>query len=512
MQKDKDLILKSIADKLKPRYITLYLLILFSVGGGSTFALYKNFMTFEQQVKSELLREANITNVLIESILIDSSSLLNIVAPRIVDGLSSGKITDQEAFKILQSSRAQLNFLIEREGFLLTLYIDEQGMLRATSREVYKSPINLSDRLYFLKLKNDPKKKVAVGNLVIARTTGLLTFHVSVPIVDKNGNFRGVLAQQLVANDINAIVAKSLDGLSGLEILVHIGAGNLALSYPSLEQDAVDKGKYKYISEYIIANGQSAGLVEVPTSKALIKSLYVGYASSKKFDIETMVTLPKENLIAEFIRQNLALLISMIFVLLALTGIIWRFYRNAIEIEMTLEISYSDPLTQLKNRRAFDLEFPRVWKVSMRTKQAISALFIDIDHFKIFNDQYGHECGDTALKAVADAIQACVSRPLDICCRWGGEEFAVVLPDTSEQDAILLAKKIMQAVREIHFNFSCEVQPKITVSIGIASIVVTEENQTDDLIDMADKAMYQAKQSGRNRYALYSDHNSHENS
>ena len=182
----------------------------------------------------------------------------------------------------------------------------------------------------------------------------------------------------------------------------------------------------------------------------------------------------------------------------------WRFYRNAVEMDLTLEMSYTDGLTQLKNRRAFDVEFPRLWKDAMRTKQFISALFIDIDHFKVFNDDYGHECGDIALKAVADAIQRSVSRPLDICCRWGGEEFAVVLPNTTEHSAISLAEGIMKAVRSIRFDFPCDKRPKISVSIGIASTIVREENQTDDLIDMADKAMYLAKQAGRDRYALYS--------
>ena len=139
----------------------------------------------------------------------------------------------------------------------------------------------------------------------------------------------------------------------------------------------------------------------------------------------------------------------------------------------------------------------------MRAAQRISALFIDIDHFKIFNDEYGHDHGDDALVAVAHAIVTCANRPLDLCCRWGGEEFAVVLPDTDEQGAIYLANMILAAVRAIRLDFGEGKSPKITVSIGIASTVVTEGSQTEDLIDMADKAMYVAKQSGRDRYAIH---------
>lgn len=108
-----------------------------------------------------------------------------------------------------------------------------------------------------------------------------------------------------------------------------------------------------------------------------------------------------------------------------------------------------------------------------------------------------------ALVAVAHAIAQCVNRPLDICCRWGGEEFAVVAANTGEQGAIHLANAILAAVRAINLDFGEGKHPKITVSIGIASIVVTERNQSEDLIDMADKAMYVAKQTGRDRYAIH---------
>ena len=168
-----------------------------------------------------------------------------------------------------------------------------------------------------------------------------------------------------------------------------------------------------------------------------------------------------------------------------------------------MELSHLDPLTQLKNRRAIDSELPRLWKESIRSQKPISVLFIDIDHFKIFNDNYGHECGDIALKAVAKTIKSSVNRPLDLCYRWGGEEFVVVLPDTDEDGAVLLANNILSAVRSLRFNFMPDIKPQISVSIGVSTMLVTESNKTDDLIDMADKAMYMAKQNGRDRYVVH---------
>jgi len=496
---------RSITANLRPRYLTLYLLILLCVGSSTLFAFYTNYLKYTSQVKNELVREANITNTQIESTLIDAKNLLDLTLPKIEQDLNAGKLTDQSAYQILQAYRNQLSLFISDEGFMLTLYVDEKGMLRATSEKVFDEPIDLADRLYFQKLKNDPKKTVAVGNLVLARTTNLLTFHISVPIVDKTGKFRGILAQQLVANDIESNLGKSLDGITDAQILVHIGGGNIAFNYPKLsKQSEADESICLYINALILAHQQSFGVLETEPSKALPDSSYISYATSKNFDLETIVILGKKDVLLGFAKENLAFLISTLLVFISLSLIMWRFYRNAVEMDLALEMSYTDALTQLKNRRAFDVEFPRLWKDAMRTRQPISALFIDIDHFKVFNDDYGHECGDEALKAVATVIQKSVSRPLDICCRWGGEEFAVVLPNTVEHSAISLANEIMEAVRSIHFDFPCNKRPKISVSVGIASTVVMESNQTDDLIDMADKAMYMAKQAGRDRYALYS--------
>ena len=197
------------------------------------------------------------------------------------------------------------------------------------------------------------------------------------------------------------------------------------------------------------------------------------------------------------------MIIFIALAFLALIYIFWRFYKKAVVVAESLIISFSDALTGLKNRRFFDTEFPKYWKEAIRSKNPISALFIDIDHFKIFNDDYGHDCGDQALIAVARAIEQFVTRPLDFCCRWGGEEFAVILPDTDEHGAISLANEILEAVRLIKLDFPNNQHPKITVSIGIASLVVNQANTTDDLIDMADKAMYVAKQSGRDRLAVF---------
>jgi diguanylate cyclase (GGDEF)-like protein len=139
----------------------------------------------------------------------------------------------------------------------------------------------------------------------------------------------------------------------------------------------------------------------------------------------------------------------------------------------------------------------------MRTQVPISVLFIDIDHFRYFNENFGHESGDIALKAVADALSLCVRRPLDIVCRWGGEEFVVILPQTNRYAAQKIAKNILTSVSKTQLQGTNGQHPQLTVSIGHVTAIITTDPVQIDLVDEADKAMLQAKAQGRNQCVEY---------
>ncbi|WP_280789697.1 diguanylate cyclase [Polynucleobacter sphagniphilus] len=362
----------------------------------------------------------------------------------------------------------------------------------------------MSSRLYFTSLKNNPRLPYAIGNLVIAKTTGLLTFHIATPIVDRTGRFRGIITQQVAANDLAINLSKSLKAIAGAQILVNLQGGNIAFMYPRPNDlSEIDFRLCLYVDGRVKQQARSNGIIDIAANKEYPNRSYVAYATSDKYGLITTVSLPVKVVLGDYVRSSSLLIIFIALAFLSLVYIFWRFYKKAVVVAESLIISFSDALTGLKNRRFFDTEFPKYWKEAIRSKNPISALFIDIDHFKIFNDDYGHDCGDQALIAVARAIEQFVTRPLDFCCRWGGEEFAVILPDTDEHGAISLASEILEAVRLTKLDFPNNQHPKITVSIGIASLVVNQANTTDDLIDMADKAMYVAKQSGRDRLAVF---------
>jgi diguanylate cyclase (GGDEF)-like protein len=167
------------------------------------------------------------------------------------------------------------------------------------------------------------------------------------------------------------------------------------------------------------------------------------------------------------------------------------------------QLSLSDPMTGIANRRMFDTYLKQEWRRAMRDQQALSLILIDVDHFKNYNDSLGHQQGDMCLIAVAAVLQLHVQRPADLVARYGGEEFAVILPDTDADGAIHMAEKLRQAVRDLRIEHpASKTAPFVTLSMGLASTVPAPEEGDggmETLTDRADQALYQAKDSGRDQ-------------
>ena len=161
------------------------------------------------------------------------------------------------------------------------------------------------------------------------------------------------------------------------------------------------------------------------------------------------------------------------------------------------ELSLTDGLTNLRNRRAFDLEISSRFEQARRYQRPLSVAVIDVDFFKTVNDQHGHDAGDEVLRGVADVLGK-ATRGTDSVARYGGEEFAVILPETQLSDAIQFAEKIRNAIAESIIPTS-ESLHAMTVSIGVANVPYSELRSPDELVRAADQALYRAKNNGRNR-------------
>ncbi|PMN89309.1 sensor domain-containing diguanylate cyclase [Enterovibrio norvegicus] len=166
------------------------------------------------------------------------------------------------------------------------------------------------------------------------------------------------------------------------------------------------------------------------------------------------------------------------------------------------ELSFVDGLTKVANRRSFDEQLVKMWHSHIREQEPLSLILCDIDFFKPYNDNYGHQQGDKALRMVAEVFLDVIRRPLDAVARYGGEEFAILLPNTSEEGAVYVAEKISEALARanIEHEFS-SVSTRLSLSQGVATILPVQGQDYGDLVLAADKALYRAKRAGRNRIA-----------
>jgi len=159
-----------------------------------------------------------------------------------------------------------------------------------------------------------------------------------------------------------------------------------------------------------------------------------------------------------------------------------------------------DPLTKIANRRHFDSFLEKEWQRSMRSGQPLSLVVLDVDHFKLYNDTLGHPAGDACLQQVAQAIQSHALRPTDLAARYGGEEFVLLFAETEADSAYLLAESIRAHIEALQLPHPrSPTSPWITVSIGVATIRPHQLDNTETLFVAADRAMYVAKEGGRNQ-------------
>jgi len=176
--------------------------------------------------------------------------------------------------------------------------------------------------------------------------------------------------------------------------------------------------------------------------------------------------------------------------------------QTYLESKLLEELAGRDGLTSLYNRRSFDQYSKRIWRQARRERDQLTFLMIDIDHFKAYNDMYGHQAGDDALRAVADIISDSVQRPLDMASRFGGEEFSLVLYGPASSYGHELPERLREKVEGLAIEHEGSEQGVLTVSVGVAIIHPGASRSLAGSIQMADEALYEAKGSGRNKVVV----------
>ena len=165
------------------------------------------------------------------------------------------------------------------------------------------------------------------------------------------------------------------------------------------------------------------------------------------------------------------------------------------------ELSLKDKLTGLPNRRSFDIYLSSLFFNTMRNKEELSVIICDIDKFKNFNDTYGHQVGDKVLKGTGHLLKSILKRRNDFVARWGGEEFVIIIYKKNKEDTFLMAEYIRKAVEKNVLKIG-DLELKLTISLGVCSKVIEEDDTIDGLLQIADKALYKAKDTGRNKTCI----------
>jgi len=178
--------------------------------------------------------------------------------------------------------------------------------------------------------------------------------------------------------------------------------------------------------------------------------------------------------------------------------------RNYLELkrktDLLAELSLLDGLTGVANRRYFDSMLDQEWNRCQRSFKPLSLIMIDVDHFKLYNDYYGHGMGDECLKKITKALRKTLKRPADLLARYGGEEFVVLLPEMNEKEAVNVAEKLCENVAGLLIpHKQSDTKSTVTISLGCASTTPKQDNTAEQLLKQADECLYAAKAQGRDK-------------
>jgi diguanylate cyclase (GGDEF)-like protein len=381
------------------------------------------------------------------------------------------------------------------------LLLGKQGEVLADSSSIEPKPDNFADRDYFLAH-------------VVNRDTGMFISRPYKPDCDcedsdewrisfsrrissPSGEFLGVAVASMRLSYFDQLF-NSLNIGTGSTLNIINDDGILLAQKPFMENDSIGKSfanRPNVMRVLREGNGSFSSVSSIDHQRRLYTFSRVG-----NLPLTVIVALSGNDVFATWERTTIVISGAtgvLCIGLLWLTWLLSRELRLRHNAEQELEqLAATDALTGVANRRTLDHTLRHEWFRAQRTGKPLSLLMIDADHFKAFNDQHGHQAGDDALRALAKVISDNVRRPADLVARYGGEEFSVILAETDCAGAQQIAEHIRVAVEQL--PFLAGIESPITVSIGISTWTTNTDTSLEQLLFAADKALYLAKESGRN--------------
>ena len=381
------------------------------------------------------------------------------------------------------------------------LVVDETGRIVIDSRRLSPPQQNLSDRDFFQIHRDNDSVGLFISRPFVSRFSDLLLVAFSRRLSHPDGSFAGIAVGAMLQSYFQSVFKDISLGPNGTVTLVRTD-GVVLMRWPYRE-DFIGSN-IKRADLFIHFPRAPSGYYESLAVSDGIKRLFA-YGQVNDLPLIVVVGQSLDDVFAPWRRQAIAigaLMAGLCAVTVMLAASLNRELarRSAAEKKLTI-LATIDGLTGLANRRHFNRTLAYEWRRAMRNRVPVALLMIDADKFKLYNDSHGHQAGDRLLQAIAASIAVNVKRPSDLGARFGGDEFAVLLPDTSLGDAATLAERIRENL--IARCSADEIQRgNAQLSIGVASLVPGAEAKHRDLVAAADEALYKAKHLGRNRTEL----------
>jgi diguanylate cyclase (GGDEF)-like protein len=423
----------------------------------------------------------------------------------LVDRLEHDGVDKSRLPLLLNAQRSELSQL---HGVFV---FDENGQWVANSNGAGQTGVNNSDREYFIFHRDNPSRGPHIGPSIKSRSSGEWVMTVSRRVNHPDGSFAGVALATIYLNHFLQLYDSM--GNNGVINLIADNA-SIVIRRPFKESDIGTSLAKSPLFTQLLPKGDAG----TATIRSILDGVerVIGYRRVEGYPLIVFTALNKDEVLSSWRKETLlsAVIVTLLLSILGVLGgrlIKLMKQQNLVQVELLdtqdklLEVNRNleglalkDALTGLANRRQLDAFIDAEMGRARRSQSELALLMIDVDHFKPFNDRYGHLAGDECLRKVSAIITDNIKRPGDLAARYGGEEFAVVLPGTDYVGAFLVAEKIRRAVLQADIAHSDSPEGALTVSVGVCACNAASQVRPDDLIGAADKALYVAKASGRN--------------